>query len=75
MLRNCHDTLKPYSSTLVELIEADSDDYAEIVSTLCQNELMVCIYIFKTFISTKILFFLKTFLYLLHIAGKETNKE
>ncbi|XP_023744117.1 sister chromatid cohesion protein PDS5 homolog D [Lactuca sativa] len=40
VLRNCHDTLKPYSSTLVELIEADSDDYAEIVSTLCQNELM-----------------------------------
>ncbi|KAL4584607.1 hypothetical protein LXL04_009211 [Taraxacum kok-saghyz] len=38
VLRNCYNTLKPYSSTLIELIEADADEYAEIVATLCQND-------------------------------------
>lgn len=38
VLRNCYDTIKPYSSTLKELIEADADEYAEIVGTLCEND-------------------------------------
>lgn len=45
VLRNCNETLKPYSSTLMELIEADADEYADIVADLCQyaneNEILI----------------------------------
>ncbi|XP_024971623.1 uncharacterized protein LOC112510439 isoform X2 [Cynara cardunculus var. scolymus] len=37
VLRNCNDTLKSYSQTVMKLIQSDTDDYAEVVTALCQN--------------------------------------
>ncbi|KAK1434021.1 hypothetical protein QVD17_10939 [Tagetes erecta] len=45
VLRNCSDALKPYHETIMELIDSNLDDYAEVISLLCQvtreNEHMV----------------------------------
>ncbi|KAJ0680118.1 putative sister chromatid cohesion protein Pds5 [Helianthus annuus] len=37
VLRNCIDTLKPYSETITKLVNSNLDDYAEVVTVLCQN--------------------------------------
>lgn len=37
VLRNCNDTLRSYSQTVMKLIQPDTDDYAEVVTALCQN--------------------------------------
>ncbi|KAI3727153.1 hypothetical protein L1987_66963 [Smallanthus sonchifolius] len=37
VLRNCNDTLKPYHETINELIDSKLDDYAEVVTLLCQT--------------------------------------
>nr|XP_043615256.1 uncharacterized protein LOC122587215 isoform X2 [Erigeron canadensis] len=37
VLRNCNGTLQLYSETLLKLINSDPDDYAEVVTLLCQN--------------------------------------
>ncbi|KAI3761482.1 hypothetical protein L1987_51899 [Smallanthus sonchifolius] len=37
VLRNCNSTLKSYSETMKKLIKSNPDDYAEVVTVLCQN--------------------------------------
>ncbi|KAD2806144.1 hypothetical protein E3N88_39521 [Mikania micrantha] len=37
VLSNCNDTLKSYSETILKLINSNSDDYAEVVTVICQN--------------------------------------
>ncbi|KAI3785976.1 hypothetical protein L1987_45102 [Smallanthus sonchifolius] len=37
VLRNCNDTLKPYHETISELIDSKLDDYADVVTLLCQT--------------------------------------
>ncbi|KAL8217456.1 hypothetical protein R6Q57_020829 [Mikania cordata] len=37
VLSNCNDTLKSYSETILKLINSNSDDYAEVVTGICQN--------------------------------------
>ncbi|KAI7744688.1 hypothetical protein M8C21_033090 [Ambrosia artemisiifolia] len=37
VLRNCTNTLKSYSETIMKLINSNLDDYAEVVTVLCQN--------------------------------------
>ncbi|XP_076886360.1 sister chromatid cohesion protein PDS5 homolog D-like isoform X2 [Bidens hawaiensis] len=39
VLRNCKDTLKSYYETITKLVNSNPDDYAEVVTVLCQKPL------------------------------------